>query len=257
MKYKISAIICTVGIILATVSPIIAVGNVDSSDSASGEVTTVSVHDPLPTLSDNDTRDSVSSDTSETDGDPEESSTAIHGVTTDGESDPEESSTAIHGTTTDGENDPEESSTAIHGVTTDGGSTDTDGSSVIAEPEPVESVQSIIYKYLTGELGLCSAAAAGIMGNVMIECGFDPTLEVIDTNDKPSFGLMMWNGPRYEALKKWCEEHGYEKTDPKGQLGYLKWELENTEKASYASMKNIPDTGRRMQRWNFCIRLMN
>jgi len=215
MKYKITAIICAAAVLVSSVSVAIAAGvedtdTLDSTDS----VSTVSEQDPP---------------TPQSDGDVEESTTAIHGVTTDGEEDPEESTTAIHEATTSEESsDPSESSES---------STEPE-----KEPEPEMSVQEIIYKYLTEELELCSAAAAGIMGNVMIECGFDPTLEVIDTNDKPSFGLMMWNGPRYEALKKWCAEHGFEKTDPRGQLGYLKMELETTEKRSYASMKNIPDT---------------
>ncbi len=108
--------------------------------------------------------------------------------------------------------------------------------------EDEKSVQQIVYDFLTHELELCPAAAAGIMGNVMIECGFDPDREVIDTNDKPSYGLMMWNGSRYESLKVWCAENGYKKSDPEGQLGWLKWELNNTEKAAYKSMKEIPNT---------------
>lgn len=113
---------------------------------------------------------------------------------------------------------------------------------VFADESESVSVQQVIYDFLTTELDLTPAAAAGIMGNVMIECGFDPDIEHMDTNDKPSYGLMMWNGPRYEALKKWCKEKGYEKSDPIGQLTYLKWELENTEKSAYAYMKDIPNT---------------
>ncbi len=105
-----------------------------------------------------------------------------------------------------------------------------------------ESVQEIVYTYLTQELGLCPAAAAGVMGNVQIECSFDPTAGAIDTNDLYSFGLMMWNGPRYESLKKWCAENGYSHEDPRGQLGYLKWELENTEKGAYRAILDIPNT---------------
>lgn len=105
-----------------------------------------------------------------------------------------------------------------------------------------EKVQDVVYQYLTEELELTPAAAAGIMGNIMIECTFDPTALAMDTNGLYSFGLMMWNGPRFEALKKWCSENGYEKEDPLGQLGYLKWELLNTEKAAYAAMKDIPNT---------------
>lgn len=110
------------------------------------------------------------------------------------------------------------------------------------EKKDEKSVQQIVYDFLTEELELCPAAAAGIMGNVMIECGFDPDLEVIDTNNKPSYGLMMWNGSRYESLKVWCAENGYKKSDPEGQLGWLKWELNNTEKKAYRLMKEIPNT---------------
>ncbi len=214
MKYKITAIICAASVLLSSVSLAIAADTEETETQVSSEtVSVVSEHDSLTPLSETDPEETttVSEETSENESDPVESSTALHEATT-----PEESS------------EPAENSES---------STEPE-----KEPEPEMSVQEIIYKYLTEELELCSAAAAGIMGNVMIECGFDPTLEVIDTNDKPSFGLMMWNGPRYEALKKWCAEHGFEKTDPRGQLGYLKMELETTEKRSYASMKNIPDT---------------
>lgn len=105
-----------------------------------------------------------------------------------------------------------------------------------------KSVQQTVYDFLTDELDLCPAAAAGIMGNIMIECSFDPGALVTDTNGLYSFGLMMWNGPRYESLKEYCKKNGYESTDPVGQLQYLKWELLNTEKGSYAAMKSIPNT---------------
>lgn len=121
----------------------------------------------------------------------------------------------------------------------------TDSSSESADPkeEPnEEKVQDIVYRFLTEDLALTPAAAAGIMGNVMIECTFDPTALAMDTNGLYSFGLMMWNGPRFEALKKWCADNGYDHEDPNGQLGYLKWELLNTEKAAYAIMKDIPNT---------------
>ena len=42
--------------------------------------------------------------------------------------------------------------------------------------ETEKSVQQIVYDFLIEELELGPAAAAGIMGNVMIECGFDPDL---------------------------------------------------------------------------------
>lgn len=111
------------------------------------------------------------------------------------------------------------------------------------DPEPQEQkVQDVVYSFLTGELGLTPAAAAGIMGNVMIECSFDPTKGATDTNDLYSFGLMMWNGPRYESLKNFCKEKGLDYKSAEGQLEYLEWELLNTEKAAYAIMRDIPNT---------------
>ncbi len=104
------------------------------------------------------------------------------------------------------------------------------------------SVQQQVYDFLTKEMELCPAAAAGIMGNIMVESRFDPTIEVPDVDGLPSFGLIMWHGARYEALKKWCIEKKYDKTDVKAQLEWLKYELENTEKPSYAAMKKIPNT---------------
>ncbi len=103
-------------------------------------------------------------------------------------------------------------------------------------------VQDTVYAYLTDTLKLTPAAAAGIMGNVMIECSFDPTKGATDTNDLYSFGLMMWNGPRYEALKNYCKENSLDHMSAEGQLDYLRWELENTEKAAYSLMLDIPNT---------------
>lgn len=152
------------------------------------------------------------------------------------------SALALCADVTDGASDTE--STAVDTVSdTEADSTTANTSAGGEDPlEEPRSVQSIVYNFLTEELSLSPAVAAGIMGNVMIECGFDPDLEVIDTNDKPSYGLMMWNGPRYEALKKYCKENGFEKSDPEGQLRYLKWELENTEKAVMRKLSEIPNT---------------
>lgn len=110
-----------------------------------------------------------------------------------------------------------------------------------AEPEP-ESVQDTTYRYLTEVLGLTPAAAAGIMGNIMIECAFIPDRGAMDVNDLYSYGIMMWNGPRYESLKSWCAENELDHTTITGQLNYLKYELETTEKSAYKKMLEIPNT---------------
>lgn len=109
------------------------------------------------------------------------------------------------------------------------------------EPKP-EKTQDVVYRFLTEELSLTPAAAAGIMGNIMIECSFVPDKGAMDVNDLYSYGLMMWNGPRYEQLKSWCAEHDLDYKTAIGQLNYLKWELENTEKKAYKTMLDIPNT---------------
>lgn len=112
----------------------------------------------------------------------------------------------------------------------------------VAVQSSESKVQNTVYDYLTGTLELTPAAAAGIMGNIMIECSFDPTKGATDTNNLYSFGLMMWNGPRYESLKSYCKENSLDYMSAEGQLDYLKWELNNTEKAAYAVMREIPNT---------------
>lgn len=105
-----------------------------------------------------------------------------------------------------------------------------------------ENVQQTVYNFLTKDLGLTPASACGIMGNIMIECSFIPDRGAMDVNDKYSYGLMMWNGGRYESLKKWCTDNKFDYKTAIGQLNYLKWELENTEKTAYENQKKIPNT---------------
>ena len=63
-----------------------------------------------------------------------------------------------------------------------------------------------------------------------------------DTNGLYSYGLFMWNGPRYERLKKWCGENKLDYTTVNGQMNYLRHELEGSECETLAAMRAIPDT---------------
>ncbi|MBR6915988.1 MAG: hypothetical protein IKN36_06480, partial [Clostridia bacterium] len=51
------------------------------------------------------------------------------------------------------------------------------------------TVEQEVFSFLTEKLGLTSAAAAGIMANIMCESSFNPTAGAIDTNDLYSYGL--------------------------------------------------------------------
>ena len=86
----------------------------------------------------------------------------------------------------------------------------------MSTPVSAATVEEEVFSFLTDELGLTSAAAAGIMANIMCECSFNPNAGDWDTNDLYSYGLFMWNGPRYERLKKWCGENKLDDTTVNG-----------------------------------------
>ena len=84
------------------------------------------------------------------------------------------------------------------------------------------SNSDVIFSYLTSELGLNSAAACGIMGNIYQECTMNP-----DAAGSSYYGICQWGGSRLSNLRAYCEEHGFSSSSLEGQLGYLRYELEN------------------------------
>lgn len=99
-----------------------------------------------------------------------------------------------------------------------------------------------IYRFLKEELGINTAVACGILGNIERESSFNPTAEIIDTNGKTSFGLVQWNGGRFENLKAYCAQRGLDYRSVTGQLQFLKHELMGEEKAAWQKLQGIPDT---------------
>ena len=99
-----------------------------------------------------------------------------------------------------------------------------------------------IFDYLTGTMGMNTAAACGILTNIEAESGFNPTCEFLDTNDLISYGICQWNGDRFAALKNYCARYGYSYTSLTGQLHYLQYELEVSESSAYAKVKNVENT---------------
>lgn len=82
-----------------------------------------------------------------------------------------------------------------------------------------------VYEFLTDELCLPHASASGLMANIDQECAFVPTASCVDTNGQISYGLMQWNGPRFEQLKAFCEANGYGYDTLEGQLAFLQYDL--------------------------------
>lgn len=99
-----------------------------------------------------------------------------------------------------------------------------------------------IYNCLTQNMGLNAAVASGILANIQRESSFDPVAECIDTNDLISFGLCQWNGPRFTALKNYCEEKELDYRSIDGQMRYLQYELETSERYAFSKVKDLPET---------------
>ena len=82
--------------------------------------------------------------------------------------------------------------------------------------------------------GLTPEQAAGIAGNIKIESEFNPTA-VGDSG--AAFGLAQWRDSRRDRLETWTEKNGYSADSVDGQLEYLWWELNNTEKNALNKLK--------------------
>lgn len=94
------------------------------------------------------------------------------------------------------------------------------------------SVKQDIYDYLTGEMGLNTAAACGVLANAYAESSFNETAQSNASTGAISYGLFQWTGSRFTNLKNWCKSKGLNYTTAKGQMAFLEYELTN----SYSSV---------------------
>lgn len=94
-----------------------------------------------------------------------------------------------------------------------------------------------IFNFMKEKMGFNTAAACGVLANIQSESSFRPTASMVDTNGLTSYGLCQWNGPRFESLKSYCAENGYDYQTVEGQLYYLKYELEHSEASACAKVK--------------------
>lgn len=91
-----------------------------------------------------------------------------------------------------------------------------------AQLSPTEIQNGIqVYSFLTtnGKLNLSPAAAAGIVGNMVIESGVNPESGGIDSNGYYSGGLVSWNAKGYPNVKSM--QTGNASADMTTQLNYL------------------------------------
>ena len=96
---------------------------------------------------------------------------------------------------------------------------------VLTPENDAEQNEKTIFRYLTGELGLSTAAACGILGNMHVETGgtFDPTAH---DPDNIGYGICQWNntadaGYRVDELKAFTAQWN----TVQGQLEFIKHDL--------------------------------
>ncbi len=114
--------------------------------------------------------------------------------------------------------------------------------------------RSFLYAFLTGELGLPPAAAAGVLSNMWSESRFDPGAL---GDGGTSYGLCQWHDGRWDALREFCDASGLDWESAEGQLHFLKSELESgtSGQALLARLRACPDTpeGAAEAAEDFCI----
>lgn len=96
-----------------------------------------------------------------------------------------------------------------------------------------------VFQRLTTELGLNRATAAGIMGNIWHECRFN---QAAIGGGGISYGLVQWTGENFVLLKNWCDSNGEDYRTVKGQIAFLKHDLETRFQSYYEYLRNIPET---------------
>ena len=95
----------------------------------------------------------------------------------------------------------------------------------------------VIWNFLKYK-GLSDAAAAGVLGNIQAESGFNPAIQEYATGE--GYGLIQWSFSRRDALEAAAAARGVEVSDLQFQLEYL-WEESLDPNTSYG--KNLASAG--------------
>lgn len=112
-----------------------------------------------------------------------------------------------------------------------------------------------VFNLLTTKLDLNPAAACGVMANIEKESNFNPNLIITDSNGLPSGGLCQWNGGRFNNLRNYCRNFGYDYRTIEGQIAYLSWEMASSSYGFvYDYLKKVPNnaSGAYDAAWYWC-----
>ncbi len=83
--------------------------------------------------------------------------------------------------------------------------------------------------------GLTPEQSSGIAGNLWVESGFKT--KALGDNST-SLGLAQWHKERKDKLIEWCKSQNLDPYSVKGQLEYLWYELNTTEKNALSKIKS-------------------
>jgi len=99
-----------------------------------------------------------------------------------------------------------------------------------------------IYRFLKENMQLNTAVACGILANIECESSFNPTAQIVDVNGKTSYGLVQWNGGRFENLKAFSAQNGLDYRTVNAQLRFMQHEFMGEENKAWQKLQGIPDT---------------
>ncbi|MGQ4620046.1 phage tail tip lysozyme, partial [Nocardia sp. R7R-8] len=91
-----------------------------------------------------------------------------------------------------------------------------------------------VYRYLISKYGLTSAQAAGIVGNLQVESGFNTSAY---NPGEGAIGLCQWRGGRRQALERFAAAQGKPVTDWKVQIDFMMAELRSNESTAYGYLR--------------------
>lgn len=108
-------------------------------------------------------------------------------------------------------------------------SIDSNGCCQVPSIDDPSGNKEIIWNYLISELGFSNIQAAGILGNIEQESGFDPNSTNPDTG---AYGIAQWLGGRKTNLEEFAAKQGRPVSDLQVQLLFMDQELSRSYKGA-------------------------
>ena len=96
-----------------------------------------------------------------------------------------------------------------------------------------------IYRFLTEDMDLNTAAASGVLANIEYESAFR-----LDCwgDAGTSFGICQWHEGRFDSLRIFCASRGLDHRTLAGQLAYLEYELRGTYSGLYGKLLHVENS---------------